>query len=270
MQHAPRVVLTHPNGSRAEIHRYGAHLTSWIDTTGREHFFLSPRAGYSNGISIRGGIPVVFPQFASTGSLPKHGLLRTRVWDITRQLPSSATFRITDDHETRTLWPYSFLAELDITLDATLTVALHITNTGDSSFSFTSALHNYFRVDDVSAAAVEGLAGATYRDKVLDNTEHVDTAPAIRIEGETDRVYLDGPREVRLVNIEDDRSLHIHATGFGDWVVWNPGAELAATLADMEPEGYRQMLCVEAALVREPMTLAPGAKWTGTQTIRPL
>ena len=265
---ASRLILTGPDRSRVDIYRYGAHVTSWIDRTGREQFFLSPLAGYSNGVSIRGGIPVVFPQFAMNGPLPKHGLLRTRVWDVTHQDTSSAIFRITDDDATRKLWPYRFLAELHVTLSDTLTVALHVTNTGDSPFTFTSALHNYFHVDDVSAAAVEGLTGCAYRDKVIDGPAIIDTARAVHIDGETDRVYIDGPREVHITNVAGDRALHIAASGFGDWVVWNPGPELTKQLADMEPEGYRRMLCVEAALVRAPQTLAPGTTWVGTQQLR--
>jgi glucose-6-phosphate 1-epimerase len=157
---------------------------------------------------------------------------------------------------------------LHVTLRETLTVALHITNTGDSPFSFTSALHNYFHVDDVSAAAVEGLAGCAFRDKVIDAPETADTARAVHIEGETDRVYVDGPREVHIANVTGDRSLHINTSGFGDWVIWNPGAELTQQLTDMEPDGYRRMLCVEAALVRAPHLLAPGERWIGTQVIR--
>jgi len=35
----------------------------------------------------------------------------------------------------------------------------------------------------------------------------------------------------------------------------------------MPDEGYRHMLCVEAACIDEPVTLAPGASWTGWQQL---
>jgi glucose-6-phosphate 1-epimerase len=45
--------------------------------------------------------------------------------------------------------------------------------------------------------------------------------------------------------------------------VWNPWAELTAKLADMEPEGWHGMLCVETANAGEnAVTLAPGAVHT--------
>ena len=37
---------------------------------------------------------------------------------------------------------------------------------------------------------------------------------------------------------------------------------------DLEPDAYRRMLCVEAAVARAPVVLAPQATWRGTQTLR--
>jgi glucose-6-phosphate 1-epimerase len=36
----------------------------------------------------------------------------------------------------------------------------------------------------------------------------------------------------------------------------------------MPADGYRHMLCVEAACINRPVTLAGGQSWTGTQTLR--
>ena len=56
-----------------------------------------------------------------------------------------------------------------------------------------------------------------------------------------------------------------------DWshtVVWNPGAESCAQLKDMPPDGWRHMLCVEAAQVYAPIRIAPGDFWQGAQRLR--
>ena len=53
-------------------------------------------------------------------------------------------------------------------------------------------------------------------------------------------------------------------------VVWNPGAALCARLSDMYPDGYRSMLCVEAAQIDQPVMLAPLAQWQGWQELRVL
>lgn len=260
------VMLVHPTGATARITHHGAHVVSWIDASGHERLYLSARARYGPGQSIRGGIPVVFPQFA-TGPLPKHGFLRTRRWSLVAHLGSSAIFQIRDDEQTRALWPYPFLAELTVDLSEMLTVSLTITNSGDSPFSFTAALHNYFAVTDVQLAVVQGLSGLVYVDKVAGGTPCVEEAAELHLRAETDRIYTSGPRQVTISSAIGSSSTVIGADGFGDWVVWNPWRELAAALADMEPEGYLGMLCVEAARISDPVVLNPGATWRGTEVI---
>ncbi len=50
-------------------------------------------------------------------------------------------------------------------------------------------------------------------------------------------------------------------------MVWNPGAAKCATMADLEPEDYLRFVCVEAATVGAPVTLGPGERWQGSQTL---
>ncbi|MEO7042376.1 MAG: D-hexose-6-phosphate mutarotase [Gemmatimonadaceae bacterium] len=260
------VTLVHSSGATARITRHGAHVVSWVDPSGQERLYLSSRARYGPGEAIRGGIPVIFPQFA-TGPLPKHGFLRTRRWSLVANLGDRATFRITDDEETRALWPHRYSAELSVELAEMLTVSLLIRNSGDSIFSFTAALHNYFAVTDVQQAAVEGLSGLVYVDKVAGGTRCVEEDAELQIRGETDRIYLAGPRQVAISSALGSSSTVIGADGFGDWVVWNPWRELSSSLADMEPDDYMEMLCVEAARISDPVILTPGATWIGTEVI---
>ena len=63
------------------------------------------------------------------------------------------------------------------------------------------------------------------------------------------------------------RTLHVSATGLPDVVLWNPWAEGARALDDMDEDEWREMLCVEAAVVAEPVSLAPGARWEGAQRL---
>ena len=82
--------------------------------------------------------------------------------------------------------------------------------------------------------------------------------------GEIDRVYFDPGK---LIVRDGSRSLEVQNTGFPDGVIWNPGAQLAATLADIEPDGHRRFVCVEAAIFRTPVTLEPYQTWRGGQVL---
>jgi glucose-6-phosphate 1-epimerase len=147
----------------------------------------------------------------------------------------------------------------------TLGLGLAVHNTGRDALAFTGALHTYLRVADVAHAAVHGLRGAGYRDKVKGTDGEIEAADALRVVGPIDRVYYAAPADLELR--EPGRTLAIATTGFADTVVWNPGAAGGAAMADLEPDGYARMACVEAAAARDPVTVNPGAQWRGTQTL---
>lgn len=259
--------LSHPSGSSAEVYPHGAHVTSWIPAGGAETLFLSRATRFEPGTAIRGGVPVIFPQFAGMGPLPKHGFARTQPWErVDDGDPSAVRLRLRDSEETRRTWPHAFAAELAVDLgDDWLSLALTIHNTGAAPISFTAALHTYLRVGDVRQATVKGLQGLRYRQKT---EERVDDAPELAVRGEIDRIYLSTPADLRVHDRANGRIIHLHAGGFADTVVWNPWAEATAALPDMEDGEHLEMICVEAAQVGAPVHLRPGAEWTGTQRLR--
>lgn len=259
------------DGARAAISPHGAHLLSWMPRDGGERLYLSGKAQAGPGRTIRGGVPVVFPQFAFEGPLPKHGFVRAMPWSLLdhgRHGDGSghARYGIRDDVQTRALWPHPFSAELEATvLGERLTIALQIRNSGDAVMRFTAALHSYLRVADIDEVRVDGLRGVRYRDKVRGDSMHVEANASLAIVGEVDRVYFDAPAELTMR--DGGRTLAIRHTGFADTVVWNPGAAKAAELQDLDDGGWRRMLCIEAAAVGTPIQLAPGQAWRGSQTL---
>lgn len=266
----PGILLVTPNGARAEVFSYGAHVTSWIPTVGGERLFLSPRAVFRPGSSIRGGVPVVFPQFSNQGPLSKHGFVRTATWDVVDVGGGPdgmrALFRLSSSPETLAVWPHAFVADVDVRLtDRTLSITLSVTNPGTAPFSFTSALHTYLRVDDVRETVVRGLGGLYYLDAAGGGVNRRQESNEVTIAGEVDRIYYDAKEPLEVV--EPSRSTRVSMNGFTDVVVWNPGATLTASLADMEPEGYLRMLCVEAAAIGTPVVIEPGERWVGRQML---
>jgi glucose-6-phosphate 1-epimerase len=75
-------VTLHVGKACVEISKKGAHVLAWKDATGTEKLYLSPKAQVSEeNIAIRGGIPIVFPQFGD-GTLQKHGFARNLPWEL--------------------------------------------------------------------------------------------------------------------------------------------------------------------------------------------
>ena len=267
----PGVVLEHPAGGRAELSLHGGHVLSWVPPAGGEVLFLSRRAVFAPDAAIRGGVPVIFPQFGE-GPLPKHGFARTARWAIHDRRADDAGARVTialaDDAETRRTWPHAFRLALEVVLDERLTMRLAVTNAGERPFTFTGALHTYLRVADIGAARLSGLRGTTYIDKVRDGARREDGAAALAVTEKVDRIHVAAPPVLRLDDPAGRRAIEIEQAGFPDTVVWNPWAEMAEGLPDMAREEYRAMLCVEAAAAAAPVPLAPGATWRGMQRLR--
>ena len=262
--------LNGPRGSSAVVARLGGQVLSWLTPDGREHLFLSERAVFDGSAPIRGGIPICFPQFGGLGDLPKHGFARTREWSVAAQRCGDdyalATLELVDDENTRALWPHAFRAEISVMLEVDrIDVEFCVENTGPAPFEFTGALHSYLRVTQVEDVALEGLHGHDYLDAARDNRVVRETGTEIIVEGEVDRVYYD-VRRPQLLNA-GNLSLGIQSQGFPDVVVWNPWVDLCAGLKDMPPNGWRHMLCVEAAAVRKLVIVPAGEEWYGRQTL---
>jgi len=268
----PSVVsLRADDGAAAEIHRHGAHVTSWRPVGDAEdRLYLSPRSEFGPSAAIRGGVPVIFPQFAAEGPLPRHGFARTSLWSlgcIAREADGTAEAELVlrDSPETRAIWDVEFKAVLSVSVVARqLAITLCVQNVGERPFSFTAALHSYLRVHDVGDVGIHGLRGTRYRISG-DRTLVADDADRLVVSDYLDRVYVGAPSRLELR--ERDRSMVLETEGFPDAVVWNPGRERAAALHDLEPGGERFFVCIEAAVVQTPVTLGAGRQWSGTQTL---
>ena len=259
----PAVALESPEGASAIVTLHGAQVVSWIPAGGREQLFMSARSAFAQGRAIRGGVPIVFPQFAELGPLPKHGFARTCVWRPDGD-GAQAIFTLQDSHETRGIWPHAFALTFTVTIGGPhLDMRLDVRNRDASEWPFRAALHTYHWVSDATRARVAGFRGTRYTER--EGGEGIDSNAFVTAAGPIDRVYLVPPKATRL--LDGDRTVEISQHGFPDSVVWNPGRGATAAMTDMEPEGYRNMLCVEAAIFASPVVLQPGESWSGTQAL---
>lgn len=265
----PAVRLVAADGAACTVALHGGQLLSWTTPDGVERFYLSPEAVFDGRAALRGGVPVCWPQFNQRGPLAKHGFARNVAWEAEAAdpaEPSRVVLRLVDDAATRAIWPHAFALRLEATLGGdSLRIALAVHNTGDTAWSFTAALHSYLRVDDIAMARLEGLRGAQRWDAVVDR-RLTESAQALAFDAEFDSVYAAPAMALRLV--QPSGTLEIaQSASCTETVVWNPGEALTAKLADMPDDGYRHMLCVEAAAIDTPVQLAPGAQWQGWQQL---
>lgn len=273
-QGLPAIRLALPGGDSALVALQGAQVLSWV-SSGEEQLFLSPLAAHDGSTPIRGGIPLCFPQFNQRGPLAKHGFARTLAWQAGAEDARAdgngvcLTLRLEDSAATRAVWPHAFAAELRVLLQpGVLTVELAVHNTGTASLAFTAALHTYLRVAEVSDTTLSGLEGVKYWDAVADT--HPLQHGALGFGAELDRVY---PRPAQAMQVHAAGQAQLRISQDPDWadtVVWNPGPLLCARLADMPPDAWRHMLCVEAAAIDAAVVLAAQGRWQAAQRLERL
>lgn len=261
------VELRHPSGGRALVHLHGGHVTSWRTADGRERLFLSSASRFEEGVAIRGGIPVIFPQFADRGPLAKHGFARLSPWRfLGMNGPAAARFELVDSAATRALWPAAFRLELGVAVGARH-LEVELTVTARSRLDFTAALHTYLAVADVERVSVSGLQGVRFESRAEGIARESQAGSDLRVRGELDRVYLDVPGPIVVHGPAAAARVVVEGDGFPDVVLWNPGEEKGRAIADLGAGEYRRMLCVEAAVVGAPVRLDPGGRWQGRQRL---
>jgi glucose-6-phosphate 1-epimerase len=264
-------------GCEALVYLQGAHVAEFRTPEHGELLWISQHAVYAAGKAIRGGIPICFPWFgahATRSELPAHGFARTRAFRFEGSEPRGdgvvAVLSLGDDAQTQAQFPYSFTARLRISVGVggpRLGLAFEVENSGAQSFDYELALHTYLRVGDVREARVSGLLGARYDDKVSGARGVVESAAALGIEAETDRVYVSSAP----VTVDDpalSRRVLIDKRGSATTVLWNPWLDKAQRMADFGDDEWPHMLCVEAANVRPAhVVLAAGARHVTETTI---
>ncbi|PVU87948.1 hypothetical protein BB561_006104 [Smittium simulii] len=259
-----KYVLIDSSDSAVEIHPHGATITSWV-AGGKQRLFLSKKAILDGSKPIRGGIPLVFPQFGP-GKLKQHGFARDTVWELLGYKDQSdgvkAKFLLSENSSTLgSLWPYKFRLVYTILLSqSSLKLSFELKNTDQNPFSFTTLFHTYFVTSDIENVRVNNLEQTIYDDKIEKSVDNKETSDAIRFTKSVDRVYKNTVDELK-VTISNDESILITKKNLNDIVLWNPWAEIAKGMSDFGDEEYKTMFCAEAGSVSTPIELQPGNDW---------
>lgn len=243
--------------------KFGAQiLQAALGKSAREIFYLSP-LGNDGTSPARGGIPIIFPQFGSLGSLRKHGFARNAIWHLLRQDPTGVTYILDIQAGVFEDWPYSAVLTLTVTIERNLlTLSLQVKNTGDKIFSWTGGLHPYFFLSEKKTSRICGLENIPF----IENFP-CDLDPALNLDFSSspfERLYLQAPT---LQLSTSDFDLTLSSTGFNNWMIWNPGRHLAAQLSDLPHEDWGRFVCIEPVCADIPVTLSPDQCFEGVFTV---
>lgn len=273
-----RADITSPSCS-ATLYLQGAHLTHWQPAGHQPVLFTSSHTELAPGKPIRGGVPILFPWFATDTQNrasgqpgPSHGFARIQPWQLAFAAIAGEdlhlTFTLAPTDLSRSLGYDHFRAAFQLILGRTLTLRLTVANDDSSPLTFEEGLHTYFAVDDIHQVSVTGLEPTP----CIDKTDNMQLRPAagrpLTFAASTDSVYLDTSATCTLTDPAAHRRITIEKTGSNTTVVWNPWIELAHRLPDFGDNEWPHMLCVETVnAFHNSITLAPGETHTLAATI---
>lgn len=287
-----RIVLNDSTSkAKAEICLFGATVTSWQHgDSGVERLFVSTKAILDGSKAIRGGIPVVFPQFGQPKpQMSQHGFARNSLWTVkegsvlTGDESCAVVLTLSDSDSTRAVFPHRFVLEYKITLTkCSLTCSLACTNTDSSEWECHTLLHTYLAVPSVHDVRVSGFQGRSYEDKVKGGQVVTGGTELALVDREVDKVFVgavDAPMNALSLLLQgagsDSSSTvtsEIAATLDGrrikhDVVFWNAWIDKARALADLGDDDYLRYVCIEPGTVSEFVVVPPGQTLTLSQTL---
>ena len=236
----------------ARLTLHGAHVTSFIPAGGDEVLWMSEKSVFAPEKAIRGGIPLCWPWFGkhkTVPELPTHGYARLCDWEVASvsSCPEGDGVELhLAPEKVPAKWqplPVELTFQAAVEKDGVLRLVLSMLNCGEQPVTISTAMHTYFAVDAIENVAIDGLEDVRFMD-TLNNTECCESGP-IRINRETDRVYLDCEEDISL---RDGRHCtEILRDGSRSAVVWNPWIAKAKRMEDFGDEEYRRMVCIESA-----------------------
>lgn len=137
----------------------GGIITSW-QLKGQEIFYLDQSRFKNSDLSVRGGMPILFPICGNlpdntysykgqTFHLKQHGFARDLPWDVTNQTSTSLTLVLNSNEATQALYPFDFQVTFTYQLEgSTLKIHQRYLNRSQESMPFSVGLHPYFLAND--------------------------------------------------------------------------------------------------------------------------
>jgi glucose-6-phosphate 1-epimerase len=277
IQFAPGLIKARLRFSKhayAEVHLQGAHLTRWMDTAGRDNIFNSSTAVYKSGVPIRGGNPIIFPQFGP-GEMCQHGFARNSVWRVVGTETTAASTVLClelrpEDVEEHYLnqWQHDFVLTVTISLGETLVTKMKVQNLNSYPLAFTQGFHTYLALDDINSVEINGLSGLYYMDNLRDRAIFHEEHELVFISDFIDRRYQAIPAEMTITDKSTGRTLAMQTKNCQDAFVWNPWAEAEKKLLDLAAQSHQKFVCVEPGNMKSAVILAAGQDFMIEQEIK--
>ncbi|MGB3266035.1 MAG: aldose epimerase [Microcoleus sp.] len=166
------------NSALEVVPERGGIAISWL-VEGKEMFYLDAERFANPDLTVRGGIPILFPicsnlpdnTYTHKGverKLKQHGFARDLPWTATEQVTdgcAAITLVLNSDEKTQAVYPFDFQVAFTYQIKGnSLEILQEYTNMGTEPMPFSSGLHPYFLAPDKTNLRFE-IPGMQYRDQ---------------------------------------------------------------------------------------------------------
>ncbi|KGJ96225.1 D-hexose-6-phosphate mutarotase [Colwellia psychrerythraea] len=246
------ISITHDH-CQAQVSLFGGQVLSFKPADQQEVLWLSEKASYQAGKAIRGGIPLCWPWFGENNKQTqgnksdKHGFARQLPWRVealTADESGVTLILVLVGEKQHPLWPNAYKLTQTLFFGKSFKQTLAMTNLSPQGAQYSTALHSYFAVSNPKNVSIDALTGVHYHDKLTASTSVQQLS--VSCIGEIDREYH-SCEKMTIVDNNWQRKIDIVSTNCEQWVLWNPGTELANTMADVHDGGEQEYVCLEAA-----------------------
>lgn len=272
------ITITSPD-YRATVLLQGAQLIHFSTPNDPNNWlWVSEKAEYKMGDSVRGGVPICWPVFGQFDANPQavkdsfadcrfdlkqHGFARNQIFNVDLFNPLHVNRRL--DHYSSLTLSLPELKGFDPKLGLqvkflfgaeSFSIALTTTNHSKETVHFSQALHTYLPTGDIEKTTIRGFDQVTYSDALDNWTTKTQQGDVTFSEG-VDRIYHAAP----TIIVDEPRiSLpHLASKGSNSTVVWNPWHTKAHEISQFAADDYKKMLCIETANAHlDSVTLKPG------------
>jgi D-hexose-6-phosphate mutarotase len=248
----------HNDACSGQLFLHGAHVAHYQPAGHQPVLFTSEQAVFRDGTAIRGGIPICFPWFGSNAtdpSLPSHGLVRQKSWEL-KNVDVKSRKTTLELATTADGFDVGYVAEFG----EQLKVTLQVHNASSQLQTFEAALHSYFQLSHIKEVLVTGLESVGFLDQ-LEPREHPPSGSPIAFTEETDRIYQDTVNAVEIVDDGLGRKILIEKSNSQSTVVWNPWIAKSKRMSDFGDDQWQNMCCIETANIgQNTISLEPGQR----------
>ncbi|TKB44236.1 D-hexose-6-phosphate mutarotase [Thalassotalea mangrovi] len=231
----------------ATVSTFGGQVLSWHPKPYSPIFWCSSNTPLDGSKAIRGGIPICWPWFGDFQGKGNHGFARNHAWlvkHIKFERDVVELVLVLFGTELSDAWPAGFKLVQTLRFSDTFSQEITYTNIGSDIQRFSHALHNYFQVSTPGQTIIPELKEVWFDDKISER-QGCPPQELRNLEGPVDRIYH-FDNTVTLIDKGLGRAIEISKFNAGQWIVWNPGEDLASTMSDIHPGGEQEFVCVEA------------------------